>query len=448
MMAFYFLPLTFTIDAVTLGYVHIKDMMTKSYNRIRPDTPTDQDVYDYIKDEWVEGTGIKPDMSDYTKPGWVPKGGISGLWDDFGKLKNPEVSVLISSHNEIKKINNTLVNLEKQSYPVKNVIFSDSNLDKSEYLVNYLSKSFPSLNIIYWSMDNVTSKADKINHIVDDSNIDLGDLVYFMDIGLDLEPDTIKQLVDAFSKEDIAAVTSYGIVTPTDSYNSNMYHYGKEWVNRMGKFRKNAQKHRNAIPVLCGASFMVKTDVLEDHDIPTDTKTEDTGYTWLLLRNGYKIGFEPDSFVSTGDVKSLKAQLKQSWRWYSGTWQNLYRQKDIFSPKSKARSLAYTTIAPSLIESVLYTGTVLSLPLLAYYEPELAQGFLIGDTVLSFMAPVAAPLLSGDSKTIVKELYKTLRYYPQITAYKVMSSALWLGSGAKVGLDVIKKNTDKWSNTW
>ena len=88
------------------------------------------------------------------------------------------------------------------------------------------------------------------------------------------------------------------------------------------------------------------------------------------------------------------------------------------------------------------------MPLLAYYEPELAQGFLIGDTVLSFMAPVAAPLLSGDSKTIVKELYKTLRYYPQITIYKVLSSALWLGSGAKVGLDVIKKDTDKWSNKW
>ncbi len=424
-MTFYILPLTFTIDTATLGYHHIKNFLGKS----KPDrsyATTPDEVYDDVVSD--EG------------------GNVNGEF--FYKSAIPEVSVVVSSHKQSDQIEQTVKNIYDQSYPLNSVIISDSNLDDTKELVASLGEKFPSLNLKYWSKDGVTSKAGKINNLVKDPEVDLGDYVYFIDTGIDMNPDTITLLADAFSEDDIAAVTSYGVVTPNGNYRSNMYHHGKEWTNRMGKYRKLAQKHRNAIPVLCGASFMAKTEVLKDTEFPTNTQTEDTAFTWLLQRNGHKVGYEPDAFVSADDVSTLKKQIEQTWRWYMGTWQNLYTQKEIFGPKSKAKSLAYTTLAPSLVESLLYAGTVVSLPFLAYYEPNLAQHFLIGDTVLSLMTPAVAPILCGEPKAVPGEIYRTVRHYHQITAYKIMSSALWLASGAKVGFDVVTRKNDKWTNDW
>jgi cellulose synthase/poly-beta-1,6-N-acetylglucosamine synthase-like glycosyltransferase len=306
-----------------------------------------------------------------------------------------DVTIIISSHGDEKTIENNIRPVFEQTYAIKNIYISDSNIDNTKQVVDKLSKEFPNLH--YWSREGITSKSEKINCLVKDSNVELGDYIYLKDASAKLAPNVLEKLVSGFTEDNIAAVTSFGFVTPPNNTLAKYFHFGKEWTNRLGKFRKTAQEYRRAMFVVCGASFMTRSDILKNINIPIGTQTEDTAYTWKLQEEGYKIGVVQDAIVNAEDVTSLKSQLKQSYRWYTGTWQNLYTNfKELFGPKSKAKALGYSTILPGLVESLAYTGTIASLPILCYTNPNIAKAFVIGDTTLSLISPFISTLFAGE----------------------------------------------------
>jgi cellulose synthase/poly-beta-1,6-N-acetylglucosamine synthase-like glycosyltransferase len=392
-------------------------------------------------------------------------------------LQGKEVSVIISSHGDARHIGRLVEEIYSQTYPIKNVYISDSNIDKTGQVIWSLRDKHPNLH--YYCTPGVTSKAEKLNRLVRDPRVRLADLVYLKDSTAHAEPDLLEKLVEAFNEPNIAAVTSFGYVAPPKSFDAGLFHYGKEWVNRVSKFRKTAQEARRGVFVVCGASFMVRSDILKSVEIPTGTLTEDTAYTWKLQTLGYKVGARQDTKVWAEDVTSLESELKQSRRWFTGTWQNAYAQgASMFRPGSKGNSLAYLTILPGMIEGTLYAGTLLAMPIIALLgfgadalnvispqvysqlmqathnliNPPLLQhiveGFFIGDTVLSFASPILAPLLNKEPKEIPKEFWYTLIHYPQIGAYKFMASHLWFASAADATKDVLLGKAKKWNNEW
>ncbi|MCX6819603.1 MAG: GNAT family N-acetyltransferase [Candidatus Aenigmarchaeota archaeon] len=411
--------LTLVIDTTTIGYHWLKEKIKKGY-----------------------GKEAFPDVSElYDEKNFA-------LDNQYAKPKK-DITVVISAHNNEKIIERSIRDIFNQEYPIKNVYISDSNLDGTKGLVEYLKEEFPKLN--YWSKKGITSKGEKINHMVKDPNVDLGDYVYFIDSGAKPYPDAIEKIADGFTEDNVAAVTSYGYVTPPDSQASRLFHYGKEWVNRVGKFRKIAQQQRRAVFVLCGAAFIVRSDIIKENEVPTNTLTEDTAFTWMLQEKGYKVGFVPESIIYSKDVPTLKAQIRQTNRWYTGIWQNIYlhaKNEKLFGPRSKAKALAWSSIAPGLLESLMYSGSIVSLPFTAYFNQDYAVNFLIADTALSFAAPIIGKTLSGEFKQIPKEIYNTLKLYPQLTTYKLMASTIWFSSGFKTAYDIFSGKSKQWGNTW
>ena len=405
-----FLPITMSIDVGTLGYAFIKKKISGIKNKL-PVLNADS------LDELLLNTPVK------------------------------EITVVINAHGESDTLEKSIRDVFNQSYPIKNVYISDSDIDDSKEVIEGLKSEFFNLN--YWSKERVVAKADKINHLVRDPNVDLGDFVYLKDSNAKMQPGLLENLVAGFEDDNVAAMTSFGFVTPPDDNLANYFHYGKEWINRLGKFRKNAQQIRRAMYVVCGASFMVRSDILKDIPIPLGTQTEDTAYTWELHEQGYKVGAAQNAEVIAEDVSTLRAQLKQSFRWYTGSWQNLWlHKKALYGPKSKGKALAYSTILPGFIESTLYTATVVSLPALYAISPDIGNGFLIGDTALSLASPLISMPLNGEARKAPREFLNTLTHYHQITAFKVLASSLWIGSGAKVAYDIISGKSKNWSGTW
>ncbi|MBN2095311.1 MAG: glycosyltransferase family 2 protein [Candidatus Aenigmarchaeota archaeon] len=414
------LPITLTIDVLTLACHHIR-----------------------VKSRKIS---LKPKGTGYLKGELRPSGRVS--ISEAG-----EVTVVISAHRESGIIEKSIRSVLRQDYPIKNIYVSDSNLDNTweevEKLENILArfrKEFPA--IYYWSRKGITSKSEKLNALVRDPGVKLGEYVYFVDSGLKLHSGTIRKLVESIELEGAAAVTSFGYVKPPKNRAAKYFHFGKEWINRISKFRKSAQSYRRGVFVVCGASFMVRSEIARKIPIPTNVQTEDTAYTWKMQEEGYKISFAPDAIVSTGDVPTLQRQLRQSYRWYKGTWQVIYTRRGIFGPRSKAKSLAYLSVLPGLIEATVYTVGVLLFPFLLYFYPLYAAYFLIGDTTLTFVAPVLGPALSGDSRKIPWELLHTARHYHHIMAFKFLSSALWILSFSGVLLEVLTGRSKNWGNKW
>ena len=358
--------------------------------------------------------------------------------DPYNPIK--KISVIIPLHKEPEEeIEKTINALYKERYPIKNAILcGDAETIISEQLFRRLAIKYHNLHYI---ISPFKSKAKKINYTFQKYQKSLGDFVYVRDCRVKGAPDCIEKMVSYFSSEDVAAVTSYGRVSTPKNPFSRAYFYGKAWINEVGRFRKNAQEKRNAVFVVCGASTMYRKSVLLHLPLSSGTKTEDTYYTWILQKNGYRIRVADDAIVSAPEVdgegtSGIINQLKQSYRWSSGTIQCLYREgSDLF----KNKSLAYTTILPGLLEAVMYAIPMVLLPILFFLYPAYGIGFFIGDTAFS---------LFGTLIILPKKFVKTLVHYPQIIFFKYLNAAVFISALTATTYQAITKQTYKWTNEW
>lgn len=351
-----------------------------------------------------------------------------------------EVSVIVPVHKEpASYIETTIHYLYKERYPLKNVfICGDAQTREAKKVVASLSKKYPTLFYIECPH---CSKAKKINFITESYAEFLGEFVYVRDCRVKGRVDCIEKMVSYFSGRDVAAVTSYGRVSVPRNAFSRAYFYGKAWVNEIGRFRKNAQEKRRAVFVVCGASTIYRTEVLQHLPLSYGTKTEDTHYTWILQKNGFKIRFADDAVVSAPEVDGegiggMSNQLKQAYRWSSGTIQCIYREgRDVF----KNKELAYTTILPGFLEALMYAIPFVILPLLFFFAPSYALGFLIGDTFFSLL---------GTLIILPQRFFKTVFHYPQIVLFKYLNAAVFVAALTVVTGQAITQRTASWSNEW
>ncbi len=352
-----------------------------------------------------------------------------------------DISVIIPIHKEpVDYVKITIDSLYKETYPLKNIIICgdiDSD-DKKLVMKNFNKKDYP--NLFYCESPH-KSKARKINYVVKEFEDSLGEFIYVRDCRVKGSPDCIEKMMAYFNSEKVAAVTSYGRVSIPRNFLSRSYFYGKAWINEIGRFRKNAQEKRKAVFVICGASAVYRKSVLRKIPIPYKTKTEDTHYTWVLQENDYSIRVADDAVVSAPEVdgkglSGIKNQIKQSYRWSSGTIQCLYKEGGMIT---KNKRLSYSTIFPGLLESIGYTIPLILLPILFLILPWYALGFFIGDTVFSLL---------GTLIILPKKFLKTVYHYPQIMFFKYLNAIIFAVALTAVTSQALRNKTDEWGNEW
>jgi len=348
-----------------------------------------------------------------------------------------EVSVLIPVHMEpYDYIKKTIDGVYMERYPIKNIIIC-SDIKSPDYF-HELSDYYDN---VYLCESPYQSKAKKINYAISTMQDILGEFIYVRDCRVTGNAECVERMMSYFHNDKVAAVTSYGRVSIPKNFLSRSYFYGKAWINEIGRFRKNAQEKRKAVFVICGASTIYRLKVLKSIPIPGKSKTEDTNYTWLLQKKGFDIRVADDATVSAPEVdgegfSGIKGQIKQSYRWSSGTVQCLYIEG---SSLFKNKRLVYTTIIPGLLESIMYAIPLILLPLLFYFLPYYGLGFLIGDTVFS---------LIGTLIIIPRKFVKTVIHYPQIFFFKYLNALIFLWALIVVTTQAIFGLDNKWSNVW
>jgi cellulose synthase/poly-beta-1,6-N-acetylglucosamine synthase-like glycosyltransferase len=350
-----------------------------------------------------------------------------------------DVSVIIPVHKEGRYIEGTIVALYAEHYPLKRVIVcGDKYSAETKAVVRSLMPHYMTLSYLE---SPYVSKAKKINYAVQTMGDELGEFVYVRDARVVGSVDCIEKMVSCFTDDTVAAVTSYGRLSFPKNFLSRSYYYGKSWVNEIGRFRKRAQEKRDALFVICGASTMYHTDVLNYIPIPGGTKTEDTHYTWRLQTEGFRVRVADDAVVSAPELDGkgltgIKNQLKQAHRWSSGTIQCFYKEGHNI-PNNKR--LFYSTVLPGFLEAVTYSIPLVTLPLLLWFFPVYGLAFLIGDTVFSLL---------GTLVLIPKKFVKTLIHYPQIFFFKYLNALVFVYALVRVTAEAIDGRTKKWYNEW
>jgi len=343
------------------------------------------------------------------------------------------VSVLIPIFNESEKVFSTVECILQQTYPVEHIyLLDDLSTDATHKVCQNLEEKYE--NISHVRRDVKLGKAGNINALVAEQYGALGRFVLIVDGDVKLAPTCLEELVKGC--EDADAVTGFGYTRPPSAYIPKMLYEGMYWINCVFSFRKKAQSIRKAVFVVCGALTMYKLDVLRNVPVPERTLTEDTDYTWVLQEKRHKVRYSPKARGVGRDPETIRGCWQRHLRWFCGTYQCMYVHG--FRELNQSKTLFYSTILPGFLEAVPYSVTITLLPLIAFFNSDLAKGILIADFLLS------APFLFLHERGF----WYAVNHLPDIYAYKYFGSVVCLYAGLKTTIERILGRTERWRNNW
>ncbi|MDX2156365.1 MAG: glycosyltransferase [Hyphomicrobiaceae bacterium] len=192
------------------------------------------------------------------------------------------------------------------------------------------------------------------------------EIVVAIDADTMLEPDAIELLVRHFHDPRLGAVAGNAVVGNQCNMITRMQ--ALEYVTSQSLERR-AMEIFNAIAVVPGAIGAWRRQALiEAGGYGHDTLAEDADLTIELERRGWKVIYEPNARALTEAPETVRAFLKQRFRWMFGTlqvaWKNLLNPRGLplgialtFVPNVLLFSFAFTLIAP-LVDALLVASLV------------------------------------------------------------------------------------------
>ena len=230
----------------------------------------------------------------------------------------PPVLVLIPAYNEEMVIGRTIEAVLQCDYPqLRIMVVDDGSTDGTAALVTCRHR-----NVCLISKPN-GGKHSALNRGFREAD---EDYVVTIDADTIILPDTIRRLVAHFADAKTDAVC--GNVQVGNAASLLTRFQDVEYVTSQN-YDRRAFDAANCIPVVPGATGAWRREaVLAVGGYSPDTLTEDTDLTLTLLRNGYRIVYEPNARSITEAPKDTASLFKQRFRWGYGTFQCLWKHRD------------------------------------------------------------------------------------------------------------------------
>lgn len=271
------------------------------------------------------------------------------------------VAVLVPAYNEEKVICSTVRSLLASSsdLPLDIIVVDDGSKDATADIVrrtfagNHRVKVFEKPN---------GGKAAALNFAL---RCTTAEVVVAIDADTVLDPDAIGYLVRHFGDEAIGAVAGSAMVG--NKINLLTRFQAIEYATSQNLDRR-AFELFNAISVVPGAIGAWRRDaLLQVGGYASDTLAEDADVTIALERHGWKVIYEPRALAHTEAPETLRAFLKQRFRWLFGTLQVAHKNAGpilrsgplplalITLPNIYLFQFAFALIAPLMDALLLWT---------------------------------------------------------------------------------------------
>jgi len=232
----------------------------------------------------------------------------------------PLVSVLIAAYNEQPVIERTLRAVLASTYkPIEVIVVDDGSTDGTAEEVGHRFGHDPRVHLIRQSN---RGKGAALNRAL---QIAQGELLICIDADTILAPDAIERLVAHFADPTVGAVA--GNVRVGNAEGVLPLWQMIEYTTSQNLDRR-AGALLNAVFVVPGAlGAWRKHAVRQVGGYETDTLAEDMDLTWRIRMAGWRIENEAHAHAYTEVPTTLRAFLKQRFRWSYGTLQCLWKHR-------------------------------------------------------------------------------------------------------------------------
>ncbi len=235
----------------------------------------------------------------------------------------PLVTVIVPAYNEGKVITTTLRSLLASQYEnLEILVVDDGSTDDTSAVVSALALHNPRIRLIHQAN---AGKAAAANHALKAAR---GDIVVAVDADTLVAPEAIPKMVEHFASPDVTAVCGNVEVGNVNGFITTFQ--AIEYVTSQN-FDRRAFSVLNCISVVPGALGAWRRDaVLAAGGYSQETLTEDADLTLTILQRGGRVVYEPEAFGQTEAPESLRALLRQRFRWTYGTYQCLWKHRAAF----------------------------------------------------------------------------------------------------------------------
>ncbi|MDQ6738199.1 MAG: glycosyltransferase, partial [Gemmatimonadota bacterium] len=241
---------------------------------------------------------------------------------------SPPVTIIVPAYNEERVISATLRSLLNQEYAgeLDIVVVDDGSPDDTHGVVQREFGHDPRVTV--YSKQN-GGKSSALNYGIARAR---GEIIVCLDADTQFTPTTVARLVLPLSDPKVGAVA--GNAKVGNRHNLVTRWQALEYVTSQNLERR-AFAVLNAITIVPGAvGAWRKSYVQAVGGFSDDTLAEDQDLTWALGEEGVRVMYADDAIAYTEAPDTLKALIRQRFRWSFGTLQSVWKHKKItFRPK-------------------------------------------------------------------------------------------------------------------
>jgi cellulose synthase/poly-beta-1,6-N-acetylglucosamine synthase-like glycosyltransferase len=263
-----------------------------------------------------------------------------------GGVELPLVSVIIPAHNEEVNASATVRRVLANTYPHLEVVFVDDG--STDRTAEFVGQEFGANHAVRVFLKPNGGKASALNFGIARA---AGEIVVCIDADTQLKPDAIENLLREFGNDPrIAAVA--GNTKVGNERNAITRWQAIEYITSQN-FDRRAFDLLNAIAVVPGAIGAFRRDAIRAvGGFTTDTLAEDCDLTLSLLEAGYIVRYCPDAIAYTEVPETVKAFLKQRFRWSFGIMQSLWKRRALLF-SSRVKNLGWVALPNVLFFQIL-----------------------------------------------------------------------------------------------
>ncbi len=313
------------------------------------------------------------------------------------------VTVVIPAYNEEEGVRTCLESVLRQTVaPDQVIVVDDGSTDGTPLILEEFRGRVDVVTLVENSGNKALALMAALPHI-------RGDVVIYTDADSELDPRAVELLLAHFLDPRVGAVS--GIVV---SRRHNLLTSVRELQYIMGQeVYKRGMGVLGTVMVIPGCVGAVRRDLF---DPSPDTVTEDMDQTLTVMKAGHRVVYEPRAVALTSDPPNLRSYIRQSWRWFSGYFQNV-RKHFSSLPRRMKFQMAYLSV-----ENILGTVTPF---LMVYLASAPRRGSLALAFVLGEVASWLAIALYGALRLRRIDLIPAALISPVV---RVIDGFLWTGT--------------------
>ena len=235
----------------------------------------------------------------------------------------PTVSILVVAHNEEFRIGARIENLLALDYPADRleiVIASDASTDATaEVARRYRSRE---IRVVEFSEHR--GKPAVLNELIPHLR---GEIVALMDVRQRIECDALRALVDNFSNPLTGAVSGE-LLLDEQPQSTEVGGVGFYW--RYEKFIRQREALIDSSVGATGAIYAIRKTLFRP--IPEDTLLDDVMIPMQIVRQGYRVLFEPRARAHDHVAATASAEFTRKVRTIAGNYQLLFLHPWLLHP--------------------------------------------------------------------------------------------------------------------